>query len=90
MTDNLSDQGVFRANNLYKVFGPGNTPAGYGTPDVIYAMKAKSVSSLHLSQQGILCTLHAVTCNTLTRWSYAVKLAPCRLAPKAQLSTSSG
>ena len=47
MTNNLSNEGQFRADNLFKVFGPGNTPAGYGTPDIIYAMKAKPVSSLH-------------------------------------------
>ena len=49
MTGNLSDMSIFRANNLYRVLGPGNTPVGYDTPDVIYAMKAKPVSSLHFS-----------------------------------------
>ncbi|BDA42955.1 hypothetical protein COCOBI_03-8480 [Coccomyxa sp. Obi] len=42
----LSTQGFIRATNLDKVFGRGNTaPGTYNTPDIIYAMKQKKVSS---------------------------------------------
>ncbi len=47
MTDDLSKMGEFRANNLDQVFGTGNTPAGYHTPDIIYAMMSKPVSSVN-------------------------------------------
>ena len=40
----LNDQGYFRADNLYKIFGHGAPPPGtYNTPDVIYAMKKGEV-----------------------------------------------
>ena len=45
----LSSMGRFRADNLWRVFGAGNTPPGaYSTPDVIYAMKAGDVRASHL------------------------------------------
>ena len=41
---NLSDQGYYRADNLNRVFGWGNTPPGaFNTPDVIYAQKKGKV-----------------------------------------------
>ncbi|CAL5223527.1 g6059 [Coccomyxa viridis] len=43
-SDDLSQQGYFRAANLHQVFGKGSTPSGYNTPDVIYAMKSQPKS----------------------------------------------
>ena len=44
LKEQLNPMGRFRAANLWRVFGTGETPAGaYSTPDVIYAMKAGDV-----------------------------------------------
>lgn len=45
-SDDLSPQGYYRAANLHRVFGRGNTQPGYNTPDVIYAMKSQPVRPL--------------------------------------------